>query len=669
MIEYTVVLVLIIVIVLYLILNMNNVTSLDLVIIVVSVSVLLYSALYSVTIREKFIEIPPLINIEEDLTGLPSSCVIYNTIYNKASYDPDSETSKDWISVMGDNQRMIFDKKPIYKPSTGLYLGNNKLTGPNSHELGIDFINQYTILLVCKHGNLVPTSSPTTGTSQQNNSETCSSTSNTTSNPNLVDVEILKLYATNQQNSNSNGLTISIKGGSISTINNVQVGTLNITYADGNPQPCLVTPTDNLINFDKDVLTFYFIIKEKDTFKIQRMTETNPTISTIFSYNPPSDPVKFSNQPLFINRLMNWNANIFHVSIFKESLTDNFITQLYHHIMAEYMKRVDPNFGKYISDYNDTINYLTQIKNCPFNAKKVCQDCQISNWQDMNSIITASQQCRTSINDFCKGNPSHAWCKPCWNANSKTYNTENCLSYRSVFAGKNIMFENLTPEELSAIAKKYSLVSQEECTKVKEKKDAKSKEVKPQDIKVEIPIDIDESESEDETDHSLYHRRRKPRGENYDIITDYRKLQKVNNDDGQSVRERKVKMKVTKDVLPPIPDKYFVKDKHYVSRSHMHDHDHERRIPSRRDDPSYLKVNDPYEGRVANKPYRGQTEHRDSDLQVNDLYEGRVANKPYRDQPKSSDPDLEIKDLYQENNKKETPTPSIWDRMKGMFGG
>ena len=375
------------------------------------------------------------IQIEEEFGDLNNACVLYTTVFNSNSYAANSTSPQIWNCIINPQTFSLnFSSLPLFSQLDGLFLGNNTLKGPEANQLGINFLSVYTLLIVCKHGDL-----------PDNNAN---------------DIELLKLYATSD--TSPNALTLKIAANSINTVNNVQVGNLQLVYADQPPQSCLVNNTDTSINFDKNVLTFYFIVKESTSFKIKILTEVNSSIVKIFDYQPNNTKINFANNSIRINRLANWNAHMYSFAVFNQNLADDDITQTYNHIMNEYMKFKDPNFPNIISTYNNAVDTLTNITQCPFNSV-VCNNCQtVQRWYNVNDVVNSSQQCRMSIDTYCKANKNNSWCS-CWDANSVNYNLPNCKLFRSIYSGTESLLDTLTDAELLAIKNKYGLVESNKC--------------------------------------------------------------------------------------------------------------------------------------------------------------------------------------------------------------
>ena len=460
---------------LYIVFHFRKIELLDIILIITALVAMFFYSNSSESHIETFYSSSPVallpsdkIQIDEDVSDINPSCVMYNTAFNPVSYSIASNPLL-WNSLIHqtgqtNHQAMTFSVAPLFSQPNGFYLGNNTIIGPNANQLGIDFLSVYTILLVCKHGNLP--------------------------NSNQSDIELLKLYATSD--TSPNGLTLSIAANSISNVNNVQVGGLQLLYADQPAQQCVVKPEDALINFDVDVLTFYFLVKENTTFKIKVLTELNPSISKVFEYQPNNTNVVFANSGIRINRLGNWNAKIFNFAIFNQGLSDDDITQTYNHIMVEYMKYKDPNFVNIVQTYNNMVDTVGNITKCPFN-NTVCNNCQgVHRWYNTNDIMQSSPQCLTSINDYCTTNKNNAWCM-CWDTNNTNYNTQHCRLFRGIYGGANSLLDNLSTEELAEIKNKYGLVDNQSCQIVanaqaswKSTKDIQ--EPSSDDVQVQLPI-------------------------------------------------------------------------------------------------------------------------------------------------------------------------------------
>jgi hypothetical protein len=444
----------------YLILNFKILSPYDITLLSISTIVLLLATLEVLIPKKKNIEkfasstdvstldIPTILakykkmDSEENITEIQTNLNSYLTVFNKTSFN---NMGKIWFNISNikqdgtchdsDNSKFTFDLSPIFTRTNGIYLGNNRIIGPLSNALNIQFHNTYTIVFACKHGNL----------QVDNKNE---------------EIELLKLYANSP---NNNGITMYIEKGTLDTDNNTQVGTLMFQYANYPPYRCKVDKDHNFINLDKDTLTFYFIIKDTDNVRVLMMAEGASRIYLILKFNISNIDITFSNKELILNRLLNWNSTIYNFAIYDRALIDEQVINFYSHIMAEYIKNLDPNFNTMLTQYNDSIGLIQSLLKCPYD-KTVCTNCSsVKSWCDTNQVMNSSSQCRKSINDYCANNTANPLCK-CWDTSSVIYNTDNCKLYRSIFSGeKKSSFDVLNPEDLEYIKGKYGLIWPHEC--------------------------------------------------------------------------------------------------------------------------------------------------------------------------------------------------------------
>jgi hypothetical protein len=379
---------------------------------------------------------------EEDITDIQNRLMVYLTVFNNRSFN---NMGRIWNNIAAlkqdgtcennDNSIYSFELAPVFNRKSGLYLGNNRCIGPYSNALNIQFHNTFTIVVVCKHGNLLV---------DDKNSE----------------IELLKLYANSP---NNNGVSLYIQKGSLKNDNNTQTGTLLFQYANHDPLVCKVDKDHGYINFDRDILTFYYIVKDTDNVRVLMMNENSNSIQQILKFTITNTDVTFSNKEMIINRLLNWNGNIFNFAIYDRSLSDEQVSNFYTHVMNEYLKNIDPNFMAMLSQYNEALGMIQSLTKCPYD-KTVCDSCtSVKKWCDMNQVMTSTAQCKKAINDFCSNNTSHPLCK-CWDTSSSLYNTESCRMYRSLYSGERTScLEGLTAEDLEYIKNKYGLISPHEC--------------------------------------------------------------------------------------------------------------------------------------------------------------------------------------------------------------
>jgi hypothetical protein len=430
----------VLIVIVYILTNKKQINTMDASLLLVSIVALSWKQMtYKHTI-EKYLEVPETlssllntlkpINDEEDFKPISKNLLMYYTTYNSISH---TYGTKIWRNVIDTtatktgelqcNTSMYFDLLPSFSKIAGFTLGPNKLTGPYSNTLGINYRGQYSLMLIFKHGNL-------------RNDSTA-----------LNKIELVKLWANSP---NNNGISLYLEPGSLDVINNTQFGKLMFQYADYSPIHCKISKTDDLLPIDNNVLCFLFIVKDDDKVKVQYMTEKSNTIVTLAEFNVATTDITFSNKEIFINRFGNWNANMFNFGIYKVALSDVNISNIYQHIKNLYLRTIDPNYKPIVDTYNETINKLNKYIQCPFD-EKTCLACKdVVEWNDINQVMGSSFNCRKAISAFCKKNTSHSFCK-CWNTKLPEYNSSNCKVLRSMF--ENDKMTCLTHNEILNMTK------------------------------------------------------------------------------------------------------------------------------------------------------------------------------------------------------------------------
>jgi hypothetical protein len=377
---------------------------------------------------------PSIINDEEDIKSIKENLLLYYTSFNKNSYP---SPSKSWKTLVQPPPSpgcklgkvdLTFSSVPSFARTSGFNLGPNMIEGPLANSFGIDFNGSYTIALVFKNGNLL--------NSQTKNDE----------------IELLKFYGNSP---NNNALSLYYKAGSLKVENNIQFGKLILNFANQTPIECKFAPTDEFSTIEKDALTFVFVVKDNDKFRVVYMSEKNDKINVIANFNVPASDITFSNKEFFINRFQNWAANIFNVAVFKKGLTDVEITTFFSHVKNLYTKFNDPNYQKLLEEMKKIISE----NKCPYD-KTVCSACkEIVDWKDFSQILGASAKCKEAISKYCKNNPKSSFCQ-CYDEKSPLYSSEVCKNVRLVLSNNfQCSIDNLSPAQLKLIQQKYNLMT------------------------------------------------------------------------------------------------------------------------------------------------------------------------------------------------------------------
>jgi hypothetical protein len=440
MLQKSIILAFVLVVIVYILTNKKHISKLDVSLLLVSVVALFWKQMTYKSAIERYLEVPNTlstllnelkpINDEENYESISKNLLMYYTTFNSKSH---TYGTKIWRNVIdttsttsGDlqcNSSMQFDLLPSFSKIAGFTLGPNKLTGPYSNTLGINYRSQYSLMLVFQHGNL------------RNNA--------TATNK----IELIKLWANSP---NNNGVSLYIEPGSLNVTNNTQFGKLMLQYGDYSPVHCKISKDDELLPIESNILCFLFIIKDDDKVKVVYMTERSNSLYTLAEFNVANTDITFSNKELFINRFNNWNANILNFGVYKSALSDVNVTNIYQHILSLYLKTTDPNYKPIVDTYNDTIEKLNKYIQCPFD-QKTCNDCKdVIEWNDINQVMNASTTCRKSISAFCKKNTNHPFCK-CWNTKSSEYKSNNCSILRSMF--ENDKLTCMTQDEIGKLTK------------------------------------------------------------------------------------------------------------------------------------------------------------------------------------------------------------------------
>ena len=385
--------------------------------------------------HETFLE---LINLEEDISSISSNLVMYLTVFNNTSFNPKNPTV--WTNIApnigtqscgGSNKTFKFKTYPSVSRASGASLTSNSLIGPNTSDIGINLQQNFTIVLACKHGDLLI-------------------------QKNAKPIEIIKLYA--NSDSSNNGLSFYIDPATITkNANNVQVGKLWLQIGNLAPFQCRLSTADNVIGFERDALIIYSIVKQGAILKVNACMPSNLTtqINNILNVTLPTLTNSLTNVPMNISSNANWNGYVYCFGIYNSAVKD--ISQVHSHIFSEYQRNFD-QYQQLAVQYNT----LASNQMCPYN-KSICDLCKITNWNNMNAVLSSSKECKNAIMNYCKQNPKAANCD-CWNSDASAYSTENCKLIRSIFSSSNI-YQNMSDEDVEALKKKYNLITADQCPK------------------------------------------------------------------------------------------------------------------------------------------------------------------------------------------------------------
>jgi hypothetical protein len=371
--------------------------------------------------------------LRENYTSISKDLVQYFSVFDDRSYIDGKTTWSNIVKIIGFDcdTKLQLTKAPKFYVQTGIELGGNSLIGPLSNTMNIRFGNPYTICFAVTMKQLLSASPQDT-------------------------IELFKMYA---NSSNNNGISLYLTKSSIDTSNGANAGSLYIQFADNKPTLCKLTKEDNKINFPQNTLLFFVIVREANKVRLLLVSERTDKIEEIANISYETKDITFSNKELVFNRFGNWNANIFNMAVFNNSLDDIRVTQYYMYIKDLYTKYNNPAYLDALKKYLDSLDAYKTLKTCPF-PKEVCSQCStVKDWSNFQNIIDAPLTCKKAIAKYCSSNPKHPFCE-CWNTTSPKYSSTTCTLLRALYANnKNDVCQSVCkvpPEQSLLSALKYN---------------------------------------------------------------------------------------------------------------------------------------------------------------------------------------------------------------------
>ncbi len=365
--------------------------------------------------------------LTEDYSSISKDLVQYFSVFDKRSYIDGQKEWKNIIKIKGFNcdTSMTLTKVPKYYVQTGIELGENSMIGPLSNTMNIKFGSPFTICFAATMKQLVSASNK--------------------------NIELFKMYANSP---NNNGLHLYIPIDSIDTKNGNNSGSLYFQFADKQPVLCKLSKQDSKINFPQNTLLFFVIVKQANSVRVLLINERTDKIEEIASLTFESPDITFSNKELVLNRLGNWNANLFNIAYFNNALNDIRLTSFYMYVKDLYTKYNNPAYLDALKKYLDSLKAYETLKTCPF-PKDVCVQCSsVEDWSNFTSIINAPFNCKQSIAKYCSSNPTHPFCE-CWNKSSPKYSSTTCVLLRALYNNK----KDSVCQDVCNIPKEQSILS------------------------------------------------------------------------------------------------------------------------------------------------------------------------------------------------------------------
>lgn len=357
-----------------------------------------------------------------------------------------------------EDTHLQFGDIPYSNRFVGLELVSNNITGPESHQLGIQGNGTFSAFMVVKfnafsanntkpyelfkfYGNTVnnnavsltvhpqpfvttPTQLPTPVVVTSEDSTTQRITLPVVTPPNVFNVQMELTFATQV-------IPVSVNG------------SFTVPLTVGKPYMFIVTKSNTKITMEMHDMT----TKTNTVIKLVDADLTDPT-------------VLLSNKRMTINNDRNLNANIYAFGLYNMFLLDS--SFLHTHIYQE-LSKLSESFlsaAKNISLFQETID---ATKACPY-GEDVCKKCQIDDWTDFQKVITSSPECRQAVDEYCSKNIGDPRCK-CWDPSNTT---SECKSYVNIYRAKAcLQVDNIDLETLAQIKKKYNLCDCGDMDKIK----------------------------------------------------------------------------------------------------------------------------------------------------------------------------------------------------------
>lgn len=342
-----------------------------------------------------------------------SALTMYTSSLDPRSYDT-KRGGKTWRNVApfapatagsatcdGDkDSNLYFATVPAFTRGDGFVLGANKITGPFSHQLGIDGDRSYTVFFVSQlTGEVLP--------------------------PNRGTVQVFKIFANTPGN---NGLSLLLTNGGragdrIKMDVVLHVGDVKPAIAQG----VIVDPRHKqLWIVTKAQTRFRVSIVDLGAPQYERASLIDTTISADLMKS-----VVFSNVDMTVNGGGVWNATLTAFGMLSKAMDDSNTVALYTHYKRE-LQRFDPQYVAMQAKIAEAAN----LRKCPYNSKTCAQCGGVRDWTNMTEVMAGGTTCLRAIDAFCSANPQHERCS-CWSANNPDYNT-TCRAYRSVFNGAEL---------------------------------------------------------------------------------------------------------------------------------------------------------------------------------------------------------------------------------------
>lgn len=335
------------------------------------------------------------------------------------------------------NTNFFFRNTPSFSRAGGFALGPNVVTGPYSHQLGVNANTTVTAMFVARPTGDLPEA---------------------TSNPPAMP---FRMFANTVDN---NGITLSMRSGGarvggdglipvsawlhVGSMPALECAPIAVGGAAAAPSQLLLNPAHRYIWLVvKDYGRLQVSVIDADAAEFKKVVILDTNLGAHAN-------ILLSNVDMMLNAGGNWNASIVALGLWSRALRDTDVSDLYNHYHSTFLM-FDPAYQA----LQDALDAANKLRACPYDTA-TCTACRsVQDWTQLGQVLAAGPTCLKAINAFCTANPTHAQCA-CWSSAHPDYN-DACVGYRAMFSGDAVTIGNVqcpapppvpsTAEELAEI--------------------------------------------------------------------------------------------------------------------------------------------------------------------------------------------------------------------------
>lgn len=300
----------------------------------------------------------------------------------------------------------------------GIILGSNvSISGPESHQLGIDINRAMTVFFV----------------SNEIQPQTIST--------------LFQIYANTRTN---NGISMHFFSSPIDPLTSYESSMVRFQVGVRIGDDPIVQGNGDEVRIPRGDDCLWVLTKSYDHIRIYmtNLRSKNLDQRLVVDFKSGSHPnIILSNLNMTINGDLSWNTSLLAFGI----ATHAFDTADVHTISVHYrelFRNMDPELIKYRNELDRLKGENSKLKACPYD-KATCEVCkgEVKNWGSHDWYLgITSGECSKAIASFCSKNPSHLMCG-CWNtSDSRHYSSNACLKYRSFFENTKLITSNMCPK-------------------------------------------------------------------------------------------------------------------------------------------------------------------------------------------------------------------------------